>query len=155
MSTPHLDIPQTFDETGHEALMNILWTSTLLKRASRRFFKDTPFTEAEFNLLIVLSYADEPLSQVDLSQRMLVDKSNVTGLTDRLEKAGLIRRNPVPGDRRRYHITLTDEGRQQIDDVDPVYHGMVREVMDGLTEREHRTLVKLTRKVREGLVRHF
>lgn len=155
MNQPDLHIPQEFDETGHEALMNILWTGTLLKRASRRFFKDTPFTEAEFNLLIVLSYAEQPLSQVDLSQRMLVDKSNVTGLIDRLETSGLIQRNAVPGDRRRYHITLTDQGRELIDQVDPIYHGMVREIMSDLTEREHRTLIKLTRKVREGLARHL
>ena len=154
MSDPSVDIPQDFEETGHEALMNLLWTGTLLKRASRRFFKDKAFSEAEFNLLIVLSYSEEPLSQVDVSERMLVDKSNVTALIDRLEEAGLIERNPVPGDRRRYHVILTPEGKRRIDVIDPVYHGMVREVMSGLSEREHRTLIRLTRKVRQGLAKH-
>ncbi|MCA9755316.1 MAG: MarR family transcriptional regulator [Candidatus Eisenbacteria bacterium] len=155
MTDIRVDIPQDFDETGHEALMNILWTGTLLKKASRRFFRDTEFSEAEFNLLIVLSYSDEPLSQVDVSERMLVDKSNVTSLIDRLETAGLIERKPVPEDRRRYHIHLTREGKRRIDAVDPVYHGLVREVMSGLTEREHQTIIRLTRKVREGLAKHF
>ena len=149
--TENIDIPLEFTGKPHEALMNVWWTGTLLKRTARQFFRDTPFAEAEFNLLMVLKRGGTPLSQNDLSRRLLVDKSNVTGLIDRLEKAGLIRRNPVPGDRRRYHISLTAAGRRGIDAVDPVYHEMVRQVMSGLSEREHQTLIRLTRKLRQGL----
>ena len=155
MPDPNVDIPLDFEDAGHEALMNLLWTGTLLKRASRRFFRDTPFSEAEFNLLLVLSYSGEPLSQNELGRRMLVDKSNVTGLIDRLEEAGLLARNPVPGDRRRNHVALTAEGRRRIAPLDPVYHDMVGQVMSGLSDREHRTLIRLTRKVRQGLADSF
>lgn len=151
MQDPRIDIPLEFKVLAHEALMNIWWTGTLLKRSARRFFKDTPFTEAEFNLLIVLRHSDWPLSQNDLSTRLLVDKSNVTNLIDRLQRAGMIQRNPVAGDRRRYHITLTDTGRRQIDQFDPTYHAMVRQVMSRLDDDEYRTLIQLTRKVRQGL----
>lgn len=151
MSTAPNDIPITFEVVAHEALMNVLWTGTQLKRTARTFFRDAPLTEAEFNLLLVLRHNDEPLSQNDLSQRLLVDKSNVTTLIDRLQRADLIRRNPVPGDRRRYHITLTGAGRKLIDTLDPVYHRMVAAVMSGLSDRESRTLIRLTRKVRLGL----
>ncbi|MCP4574129.1 MAG: MarR family transcriptional regulator [bacterium] len=153
MKDPNVDIPIEFKVPAHEALMNIWWTGTLLKRAARRFFRNTPFSEAEFNLLVVLRHSEAELSQKDLSARLLVDKSNITGLIDRLEKAGLIARNAVPGDRRRYHITLTAEGRRRIDQVDPVYHEMVEQVMSGLDEREYRQLIRLTRKVRQGMAR--
>lgn len=145
------DIPISFQDPAHEALMNLLWTGTLLKRTARTFFKDAPLTEAEFNLLMVLRHGDRPFSQNDLSERLLVDKSNITGLIDRLQQADLIRRNAVAGDRRRYHITLTNAGRKLVATIDPDYHRMVADVMSGLSEREYRTLVRLTRKVRQGL----
>jgi len=151
MPTNSNDIPISFEDPAHEALMNVLWTGTLLKRAARTFFKDAPLTEAEFNLLMVLRHGDRAFSQNDLSERLLVDKSNVTALIDRLQRADLIRRNAVAGDRRRYHITLTDAGRRLVDAIDPVYYGMVNEVMSGFSEREYRTLIRLMRKVRQGL----
>ena len=151
MSDPRVDIPIEFEVLAHEALVNVWWTGTLLKRTARRFFKDTPFSEAEFNLLVVLRHSRQRLSQNDLSERLLVDKSNVTALIDRLQRAGLIERNRVSGDRRRYDITLTDEGKRRIDTVDPVYHEMVQQVMKGLTDRESKTLIRLTRKIRLGV----
>jgi DNA-binding MarR family transcriptional regulator len=151
MSDPRVDIPIEFKVLAHEALVNVWWTGTLLKQAARRFLKSTACTEAEFNLLIVLRHSKEVLSQNDLSDRLLVDKSNITLLIDRMEKAGLIERNPSPGDRRRYDITLTNEGLRRIDEIDPVYHEMVRRLMSELDDEEYRTLIRLTRKVREGL----
>ena len=152
MQDSRVDIPIEFKVLAHEALMNVLWTGTLLKRVARRFFRGTPFSEAEFNLLIVLRHSKRRLSQNDLSERLLVDKSNVTHLIDRLQKAGLIKRNPVPGDQRRYDISLTAEGKRQIDAIDPIYHEMVEQVMVGLSEAEYRTMIRLTRKVRQGMV---
>lgn len=151
MSDPRVDIPIEFEVPAHEALVNVWWTGTLVKRAARRFFKDTPFSEAEFNLLAVLRHGKERLSQADLSARLLVDKSNVTSLLDRLEKAGLIERKTVPEDRRRYHVVLTAEGERRIDAVDPVYHELVQKVMSGLDDAEYRVLIRLTRKIRQGL----
>lgn len=148
---PRVDIPQPFKVLPHEALVNVWWTGTLMKRMARRFFRSTDLSEAEFNLLVVLRHAPHDLSQSDLSERLLVDKSNVTGLIDRLESSGLIRRRPDPDDRRRYHVVLTTAGRRQIDAVDPIYHQMVGEVMSELSETECRTLVRLTRKLRRGL----
>lgn len=145
------DIPISFKDPAHEALMNVLWTGTLLKRTARTFFRKSPLSEAAFNLLMVLRHGDRPFSQKDLSERLLVDKSNVTALIDRMQQENLIRRNSVPHDRRRYHITLTEAGRTLVDSMDPAYHRMVDEVMSGLSAREYRTLIRLTRKVRQGL----
>lgn len=145
------DIPLDFTIPSHEALMNVLLTGTMLKRTARSFFREAPVSEAEFNLLMVLYHSKEPLSQKDLSERLLVDKSNITALIDRLQRSKSIRRNAVPGDRRRYHITLTAAGRKCVDAVEPSYQSLVAEVMANLSAAECRSLVRLTRKVRQGL----
>jgi DNA-binding MarR family transcriptional regulator len=146
-----VDLPMEFTDKAHEALVSVWWTGVLLRRASRGFFKSSLSSEAEFNLLMSLKYSSKPLTQNDLSRRLLVDKANVTVLVDRMERAGLIKRNEVASDRRRYHITLTAQGRKTIDAIDREYFKKVKQVMGCLTAREHAELIGLTRKLREGL----
>ncbi len=151
MATDKSDIPLNFRIKEHEALVNVWWTGVQIKQRARHLFKDTPYSEAEFNLLMILKYTPGQLTQNDISQRLLVDKSNVTGLIDRLEKADLIRRNADPTDRRRYLITLTKAGKAEIDRLDPVYHQLVQQIMSELDDREYEALITLTGKVRRGV----
>lgn len=145
------DIPLDFASVPHEALVNLWWTATLMRRQARRFFREHDLSEADFNALMVLRHSRTALSQQELSERLLVDKANVTGVIDRLETQGLVQREPDPDDRRRYQLGLTRAGRQRVDAIDPRYHTMVTQVMAGLDERECRRLIDLTRKMRRGL----
>jgi DNA-binding MarR family transcriptional regulator len=54
---------------------------------------------------------DRPLPMSELAQRLHCDNSNVTGIADRLESAGLVERRPHPGDRRVKALALTERGR--------------------------------------------
>jgi len=58
---------------------------------------------------------DEPerrLRMQELSERSLFTRSGMTRLVDRIEKAGFVRREPVPGDRRGVFVILTPEGER-------------------------------------------
>ena len=59
----------------------------------------------------------EPAPMGDLAAALHCDSSNVTGIVDRLEERGLVRRRPADGDRRVKMLFLTEEGerlRQEI-----------------------------------------
>ncbi|MGI1658328.1 MAG: MarR family winged helix-turn-helix transcriptional regulator [Desulfitobacterium sp.] len=47
-----------------------------------------------------------------LSERLFLDSSSMTGVLDRLEQKGLIERKPILKDRRALQVMLTDRGRQ-------------------------------------------
>ena len=53
---------------------------------------------------------ERPLPMGELAETMACDKSNVTGLVDRLESRGLVRRRPAAGDRRVKVLVLTPTG---------------------------------------------
>lgn len=55
-------------------------------------------------------WLEHPSAMRDLADHLACDASNVTGLADRLEKRGVIRRVAVRGDRRVKHLELTTEG---------------------------------------------
>ncbi|WP_196466318.1 MarR family winged helix-turn-helix transcriptional regulator [Planomonospora sp. ID91781] len=61
--------------------------------------------------------AAEPLPMRRIAGLFNCDPSNITGIVDRLEKRGLVRRDPVPTDRRVRHIALTEEGRRIVEEL--------------------------------------
>jgi len=60
---------------------------------------------------------DEPMPMSALAERLFCDASNVTGIADRLEARGLVRRQSSEGDRRVKALTITPAGsklREQV-----------------------------------------
>jgi DNA-binding MarR family transcriptional regulator len=75
-----------------------------------------PASGAEFDLspvqchVLHLIEPGRPLPMRRLAETLSCDASNVTGLVDRLESRGLVRREPSPGDRRVKALQLTPTG---------------------------------------------
>ncbi|MBC6982263.1 MarR family transcriptional regulator [Caulobacter sp. 17J80-11] len=91
---------------------------------------------------------DGRLRQTDLGKRLLLARYNLTRLLDRLEAAGLVRREPWPDDARSSAIVLTDPGREARRQVWPVYAAAVHShVGDRLDKTELETLATLLGKL--------
>lgn len=72
------------------------------------------------DLLIRLRLApDQQLRGVDLCRHLLRSPSHVSRMIDRVESDGLVERLADPDDRRAQRITLTDAGRQAVDQFTP------------------------------------
>ena len=69
-------------------------------------------TLARFDYLAQLHRHPDGLRMSALSRFLMVTGGNVTGLTDELEKDGLVQRDAEPGDRRSYRVALTAAGPQ-------------------------------------------
>ena len=67
-------------------------------------------TPVQAKLICVLAFG--PRGMAELARCFGVEKATLTGLVDRAEQRGLVRRSPVSGDRRALHVTLTDTGRR-------------------------------------------
>src|SRR5512137_1832926 len=72
----------------------------------------------------------------EIGQVIGVDNSAVTGLADRLEKAGYVTREPNPGDRRVWHLHLTPQGRGEAQKASAVVGRVNREAKAGFSEQE-------------------
>ena len=87
----------------------------------------------------------------DLTDALMLTSSGTTKRLDRLERVGLIAREPDPADRRGTLIALTDAGRQLIDSVTEAHLANERRLLDALSAREREQLAGLLRKLRLGL----
>jgi DNA-binding MarR family transcriptional regulator len=102
-----------------------------------RFFEERGVTGAQFGVLRCLwDAAPEPLMLTDLSKRLLVTCGNITGVVDRLEQAGYIRRERDEADRRVILARLTPEGEQFYREVLPEFLRLVAELEQGLSGEE-------------------
>jgi MarR family 2-MHQ and catechol resistance regulon transcriptional repressor len=136
----------------HESLLNIVYTGTMISRASFRYFQGSPLTDAQFNVLVQLKYAKErSLSQSALGRRLVVNKADMTGIIDRLEKAGLVMRLPHPTDRRVHMIAMTEKGERMADGLEPGYLDGVHQLMAGIPGKDLRSLMRTLEKVRRNI----
>ena len=113
-----------------------------------------PPLAAEFQLspaqchVLHLIEPDRPVPMGQLAETLACDASNVTGLVDRLETRGLVRRRPSSGDRRVKVLVLTAAGTR--------VRALLLErmtappaVLDRLSLREQRALVQMLRRLLE------
>ncbi len=91
------------------------------------------------------------LRVTEFSDALMLTSSGTTKRLDKLEQAGLIKRDPDPDDRRGTLITLTDAGRKLIDSVTEAHLANERRLLETLSDSEQRRLADLMRKLRLGL----
>jgi DNA-binding MarR family transcriptional regulator len=65
----------------------------------------------------------------ELAEHLTLSRGGLTKLVDRLEDAGLLRREPAEHDGRGLYATLTERGEQTLRRMWPVYSGVLRETL--------------------------
>jgi DNA-binding MarR family transcriptional regulator len=126
---------------GYQALMELLRTADTVWNASRVFFERWDLSPSQFNVLNLLRLNPDGLSQTDLSRQLIMHRSNVTGLLDRLERRGLVARREVEADRRAYSVVLTPAGVRLLRDILPRYYQDAARVWEHLPARRAAELI--------------
>lgn len=138
--------------TSLELIADVLSTADTFLREGQRLFKPLGLTVAQYNVLNVLALSESAagLSQRELGDELVVDRSNVTGLIDRMARAGWVRRADDPDDRRIYRVRLTAEGRRIWEKVSPRYEAVAGQVTRNLTDRQVRDTLAVLGQLRTG-----
>ncbi len=151
-----LGLERPVETVEHESLLSIVYTGTLIARAAFRYFQGHKLTDAQFNVLVQLKYTDgNALSQAELSRRLVVNKADMTGIVDRLERTGLAERCAHPNDRRVKMVRMTAEGVRAVNVLEPGYLKGVGLLMSGIPRSDlvqlNRTLEKVRSNAKEKL----
>ena len=90
--------------------------------------------------------ANPEIDQVSLAGLIAFDRTTITGVVDRLVLKGLITRRESSQDRRARELKITHAGRRTLRSMTPAVEAAQRTMMDGLTEKEEKELVRLLQK---------
>ena len=105
-------------------------------------------TMQQLRALTLIAHA-EGLTAQSLAAHLKVSAATVSGLLGRLERRGLVRRQPSATDHRAKQILLTDEGAELLQRLDTVGTELWARVAGELTEAEVSQLVALTSRIVE------
>ena len=106
---------------------------------------------AWYDVLLELRRSEKGLRQLEIEGRLLLAQHNVSRLVDRLEKGGLARRSPVAEDGRGQLVSITEEGRELLRRMWPVYRDSIeRHVGRKLSDADAETLAELLGRLIEG-----
>lgn len=114
-----------------------------------------PFNLApEQNLIMMLLWENDGLTQNELVKRLNKDKTNIARMASSLEKKGFIKRSECPNDRRSVKLFLTECGKELGTSVIPIAEQFNEIVRNGLTNEELLELERLLSKITDN-VRSF
>lgn len=104
-------------------------TRIVTTRLEQAFSEANAVTGREASILVLLSKAPGRRMRIDeLSQEVIMDKSTVSRIVDRLERAGYVERLSAPHDRRAVYAAMTSEGRNALRHVTRVFRAVFEDV---------------------------
>jgi DNA-binding MarR family transcriptional regulator len=144
--------------TGDHAVLK-LWlrmlasTTQIEAEIRRRLRENFDISLARFDYMAQLYRYREGLKMRVLSRYLMVTGGNVTGLTDELEREGVVQRSPSPEDRRAWIVSLTPKGRRGFEAMAKAHEEWLLELFAGLDEKAVQQLYSHLGALRVHLVR--
>jgi len=102
-------------------------------------------------MLLFFLQKNDGSSLTQISQGLMLENPTVTGLIDRLEKLGYVKRSDHPSDRRVYLIYLTEKGKTVANKALPIVKRLNEQIIEGYSEKE----IKGFKKVLVGSFNKF
>jgi len=120
-----------FKEDSYLSLLRPLVEAYLaVYRTGSRHIESMGLTPSQFDVIAELGDTDG-LNCADLSNATLVTKGTLTGVLDRLEKKGIVKRENIKGDRRAIKVRLTGKGDALFRKVFPTHAEFLRPYFQG------------------------
>jgi DNA-binding MarR family transcriptional regulator len=89
-------------------------------------------------------------AQADLAEVLRIDPTNVVGLLNELEDAGLVERRRSAEDRRRHTVALTAEGGRRLTKIEDVLIAVEKRVLSALDPQQQAALYALLQRATAG-----
>jgi len=129
-------------------LMAIVRLAERFKKESSLYLKNYDITFPQYNVLRVLDASKNGQNTMkNVNRIMLISSANMTGITQRLEKVGLINRKNVPEDDRLKYLEITPKGRQMLKDISDRKEHVVKNYFLRYSEEKKTEILTLLKEI--------
>src|SRR5947209_8981406 len=140
-----------FESAEQEAALSVLRTRDRLQICFARLLREHGLTPSQYNVLRILRGEGQPLPVLEIAARTITVVPGITGLIDRLEKAGFVNRVRCEKDRRVIYVALADHGTTTLAALDEPLVALHHKLLGHLSQADLKELIRLLEKVRERL----
>ena len=145
------DIQQpTFRNPHQKAAINLIYTLSWMREKTNTIFEAEDITPQQFNILRILRGSfPQPLSTLQIRERMLEKMSDTSRIVDRLITKGLVKKLTCKNDRRLVDVIISDKGKKILERLD-ARQEEIDSVLGNLSEKDANILSDLLDKIRDG-----
>jgi DNA-binding MarR family transcriptional regulator len=127
----------------------------MLIKVEDLIFPRAGITSQQHSVLMAMKYIEGPVTPSIIAHWLDRSTNSITTLVDRMEKAGLVKRQRNKEDRRSIKLVMTKQGKEVLKESTKIGRQAVDEVLGGIPEEELDTLIELLEKVRNKAFSHI
>ncbi|MCZ8521762.1 MULTISPECIES: MarR family winged helix-turn-helix transcriptional regulator [Paenibacillus] len=117
-------------------ILNLLRASVLLNRTGLKLVEGTAIASVQQWQLLGIIAENEGICLSKLCEDTLVTKQNITGLVDRMRRAGMIEAWSDPEDKRMTRLRLTPDGARTLEEIRPRAEASNEAMLEAFSEEE-------------------
>ena len=112
--------------------------------------KDTGLTLGQPKVLDYLKDHDGA-SQKEIAAGCLIEAGSLTSILNRMEEKGLIERKMLNGNRRTFHIFMTESGKKNQKLVEEAFKKIEKTALNGISEEEQKLFMEIFCRIYRNL----
>jgi DNA-binding MarR family transcriptional regulator len=137
-----------FRNQHHKAAVNVHFSGLWVQEKMAHRLKGYDLTNPQYNILRILERANEPLSTLQIRQRMMDKMSDTSRIVDRMILKKLIKKTISKKDKRLVDVVITTKGKNLIKKMQLQLDPIIDNLTTLLTEKEAAQLNHLLDKMR-------
>ncbi|MGV3656745.1 MAG: MarR family winged helix-turn-helix transcriptional regulator [Chitinophagaceae bacterium] len=139
---------EKFTSAKQKAMLNVMFSYGWIVERIRDFLASEDITHQQYNILRILRGSHpQPLSTLQIRERMLDKMSDTSRIVDRLIVKGLVKKGTCAKDKRLVDVTITDRGQKLLKKLD-AHADHIEAIMAGISEKDAEMLSSLLDKLR-------
>ena len=135
------------DESLHYLIMA---NQMLVQKSLMDQIKDTGLTIGQPKILDYLKEHDGS-NQKEIARACFLEAGSLTTILNKMEEKGLIERRILNGNRRSFHIFMTEEGKRKQQMVDKAFKEIEQKALSGISEEEYEHFLTVYKKLYSNL----
>jgi len=138
--------------SNKEIIFQLINFAVKHRKIMQNYLDETGVYQAQHRLLMEISH-NPSVSQKDIANSMGVSAASIAVSLKKLKKGGYINKEIDEGDNRLNQITITEKGKEVVEQSKKIFDLADRKVFEGFTEEEKSTLFILLRKLDANLAK--
>jgi len=139
---------QTFRNDYQKATVNLIFSANWLNEKIKIFLETEDITPQQYNILRILRGSKQPLSTLQIRERMLDKMSDTSRIVERMLKKGLVEKKVCSKDKRLVDVVLSKRGYGLLERLDKK-NTELDNILQALSPEETHALNALLDKMRD------